>query len=315
AFYAVTLWRNDKQKDAKNIIESIRQFALVKPELGMYWDNLNAGSWYQPDKVAVTSFILQAFNEIDPRTAEIDQIRKWILLMKQSNDWGSSSLAADAVYSLLATGSEWLERNETPTITLGDKVVEFSKIDRYLGYCRKTVEATPGDILTIDRTGKSPAWGAVYCQFTAPMTQIEANAIDEMSITKEYYRYNPDGSTSPAEEFCVGDKVRVRTIIKNNKDLDFVTVVDERPSCFEPVDQKSGYRYADRAYYYQETKDALTNLFFNWLDKGTHIISYDVYVTAKGEFSAGIATGQCQYAPQITAHSAGKTIVVKDAVK
>ena len=120
-----------------------------------------------------------------------------------------------------------------------------------------------------------------------------------------------DGTLKPVAEFHVGDKIQVRTIIKANKDLEYVTVTDERASCFEPVDQISGYRYADHTYYYLETKDAATNLFFNYIGKGTKVISYDVYVTAQGEYNAGIATAQCQYAPQITAHSAGRAIVVK----
>jgi hypothetical protein len=136
AFYALTLNRNNYQKVAKDVVESIRQFSLNKPEMGMYWDKVQAG-WRYLDKVAVTSTILQAMNEVDPRTAEIDQVRKWILLMKQTNDWGSSSLAADAVYSLLSTGSKWLERNDAPTITIDGKPLEFDKVDTYLGYCRK----------------------------------------------------------------------------------------------------------------------------------------------------------------------------------
>ena len=310
AFYALTLNRNNYQSVAKNIVESIRQFALTKPETGMYWDNVQAG-WRYLDKVAVTSTILQAMNEVDPRTAEIDQVRKWILLMKQTNDWGSSSLAADAVYSLLSTGSKWLERNGTPTITIDGKPLEFNKVDSYLGYCRKEIPALSLATLNIERNGASPAWGAIYSQFKAEMSDIKEVSIYDLSIHKEFYAYNTDGSLRKVENFKVGDKIQVRTVIKNAKDLDFVTVKDERGSCFEPVDKLSGYRYADGCYYYLEIKDSETNIFFTSLDKGTHVISYDVYVTAPGKYNVGIATAQCQYAPQITAHSAGSIATVE----
>ena len=310
AFYALTLNRNNYQSVAKSIVESIRQFALTKPETGMYWDNVQAG-WRYLDKVAVTSTILQAMNEVDPRTAEIDQVRKWILLMKQTNDWGSSSLAADAVYSLLSTGSKWLERNGTPTITIDGKPLEFNKVDSYLGYCRKEIPALSLATLNIERNGVSPAWGAIYSQFKAEMSDIKEVSIYDLSIHKEFYAYNTDGSLRKVENFKVGDKIQVRTVIKNAKDLDFVTVKDERGSCFEPVDKLSGYRYADGCYYYLEIKDSETNIFFTSLDKGTHVISYDVYVTAPGKYNVGIATAQCQYAPQITAHSAGSIATVE----
>ena len=310
AFYAITLNRNNYQKVAKDIVESIRQYALNKPEMGMYWDNVQAG-WRYLDKVAVTSTILQALNEVDPRTQEIDQVRKWMLLMKQTNDWGSSSLAADAVYSLLATGSKWLERNDAPTITIDGKPLEFDKIDTYLGYCRKEIPATSLATLNIERHGASPAWGAIYSQFKAEMSTIDEVSIYDLSIHKEFYAYNTDGTLRRVENFKVGDKIQVRTVIKNAKDLDFVTVKDERGSCFEPVDKLSGYRYADQSYYYLEIKDSETNIFFSSLDKGTHVISYDVFVTAPGQYNVGIATAQCQYAPQITAHSAGSVATVE----
>ncbi len=312
AYYAMTLNRNGYQKTARTIIESIRQFAIVKPSLGMYWDNLQTGyGWWELDKVAYTSTILQAMNEVDPRQQEIDLIRKWMLLMKQSNDWGTYSLAADAVYSILSTGSQWLERNTTPSITVAGQPVNLDKMAQYVGYFRTTLPATTAGSVVIDRTGKGPAWGAVYSQFKAPMTQVKEQAIEEVSISKEYYVYAQDGSLHQATSFKVGDKVKVRVIIKTNKDMDFVTMTDERAACFEPVDQLSGYRSEDNTWFYQETKDTQTNVFINSLNKGTHIIGYDVWVTNPGEFTSGIATIQCQYAPQLTAHSAGKTIITE----
>ena len=311
AYYALALNRNGYHKEAARIVESLRQFALTKPELGMYWDNLQVG-WRYFDKVAITSTILQAFHEVGASTEEINQIRKWILLMKQSNDWGSSSLAADAVCALLSTGSQWLEQSEKPSITIDGEQVTFSHIDEYVGYCRKTIPVKSGATLKIQREGASPAWGAIYCQYSAPAAAIEQSSITEMSIRKEYFVYADDGSLTPVDnhQFHVGDKVQVRMVMKVNKDLDFVTVSDERGACFEPKDQTSGYRAMDGIYYFMETKDALTNLFFSALPKGTHIVSYDTYVTTEGTFSAGIATAQCQYAPQISAHSAGAKITV-----
>ena len=310
AFYAMALKRNGYDKTAGRIVESIRQHAINKPELGTYWDNLQT-DWRYFDKVAITSTILRAMNECDPKQDEIDNIRKWMLLMKQTNDWGGSSLAADAVYTLLTTGSTWLERNQTPVITIDGTPVEFDKIDSYVGYCRKQIPANSEGILRIQRNGNNPAWGAIYSQFTAKMDDIKQVSIDELSISKEFYVYQSDGTLRPTDKFRVGDRVQVRNVIKNNRDLDFVTIVDERPACAEPVDHFSGTRVADRSWYYLETKDSQTKIFFSDLQKGTHIISYDVFVNAEGEFSAGIASAQCQYAPQIAAHSGSRRLLVE----
>ena len=311
AWYALTLNRNGRQKTAAKIVESIRQFAITKPSTGMYWDNLQTGSgWWEYDKVAYTTTILRAMSEVDPRQDEIDQIRKWMLLMKQTNDWGSYSLAADAVNSLLSTGSQWLERNALPTIAIAGQPVNLDKMAEWLGYFRTTIDAATAGNVVIDRTGSGPAWGAIYTQYKSPMTEVKEKAIEEVSISKEYYVYAQDGSLHQATSFNVGDKVKVRVVIKVNKDMDYVTITDERASCFEPVDKLSGYRSEDRTWFYLETKDTQTNVFINNLSKGTHIIGYDVWVTNPGEFTSGIATIQSQYAPQMTAHSSGKMITV-----
>jgi len=166
-------------------------------------------------------------------------------------------------------------------------------------------------MFSINRQGPSPAWGAIYSQFHQQMTEIKEVAIEELSISKEYYVYAADGTLHPATTFKVGDKVQVRNVIKCVKDMDFVTLTDERASCFEPVNQLSGYHYAEGVGYYLETKDSKSNIFFSDLRKGTHVIYYDVWVTAPGTFTSGIATIQCQYAPQLAAHSAGKSLQVK----
>ncbi|MCF0205484.1 MAG: hypothetical protein HUK12_09475 [Muribaculaceae bacterium] len=312
AFYALALNRGGYPNVARNIMESVRQFAIVHPTRGMYWDNINLGSGRGFRKVTTTSFVLQAFKEISYRTNEIDQIRKWMLLEKQSNDWGGSSLAADAVYSLMLTGTNWTRKGEMPQIAIGGKTVEFDQMENYLGYGRRTISAsTSGESLVINRgQSQSPAWGSVYCQYKGKMTNIESAKTDDISIEKEYLRYDENGNLSKADTFRVGDKVQVRCIIHTGKSAQYLTLTDERASCFEPMDKVSDGKVQDGVYYYLEVKDSSTNSFFYQLEKGTFVVGYEVYVTMPGTFTSGIATIQSQYAPQITAHSAGTTITV-----
>ena len=137
------------------------------------------------------------------------------------------------------------------------------------------------------------------------MKDIQSSSIEELSISKEIRPYSNNS------DFNIGDKVQVRLTITNTRDIEYVTLSDERPACIEPLNQISGYHFEDGIGYYLETKDSKSNIFFNHLPKGTHVITYDAYVTNSGYFNSGVATIQCQYAPQITAHSAGTTISVK----
>ena len=311
AYFAVSMYRNGDPKTAHAIIESMRQYAITKPATGMYWDNLQLGWNRFFTKTALTATMLQAFAEIEPDCKDIDLIRKWMLLDKQANDWGNSSLASDAVYALLSSGSKWLGKQGKANIEIAGTKVENSEADQFLGYLKRTVDVDQanGATMTVNRLSKNPAWGAVYCQYAAPMAAIEAASVDELSIEKTTCVVDGNRITT-TDTMRVGDRIQTRFVIRTSRDLEFVTLNDERPACAEPVDQLSCYQYLDGVGYFMEIKNDATRLFFTYLPKGTHVITYDQHITAPGEYSVGIATIQSQYAPQITAHSAGRTIKV-----
>ena len=308
AFYAITLERGGMHKQALPVVQSIREFALTDAVRGMYWDSYIRG-WYTPSQVAVTSTVLQALHAVDPKADELDLVRKWMLLSKQTTDWGGGSLAADATFALLSTGSQWLDRAQSPVITLDGQPVTMDRFDAYMGYCRKSVEAHSGSQLAIERSGANPAWGAVYWQYSQPMSEVQPAATQDISIHKDVYVLTPSGKPHESE-LRVGDKVQVRLTITCDRDIDYLTLIDERASCFEPVDRTSGYRYSDGVGQYRETRDAGTNIFIQHLTKGTHVITYDVFATAPGRFSSGVATIQCQQAPEVTAHSEGNILYI-----
>jgi len=110
----------------------------------------------------------------------------------------------------------------------------------------------------------------------------------------------------------VGDKVIVRLTVRNDRDLEFVHLKDMRAAAFEPVDQVSGLRWQNGAPYYQTSKDASTNFYFDQLPRGTRVFEYAVFVNRAGSYANGITTIQCMYAPEFTSHTAGMRIIVKE---
>ncbi|MGN1245819.1 MAG: alpha-2-macroglobulin family protein, partial [Muribaculaceae bacterium] len=108
AYFAMALHRNGDKATPAKILRSLREFSITKPETGMYWDNLRIGWDCFFSKTAITTTMLSAFSEIEPQSPDIDLIRKWVLLDKQANDWGSSSMASAAINAILSSGSKWL---------------------------------------------------------------------------------------------------------------------------------------------------------------------------------------------------------------
>jgi len=312
AYAALTLYRSGETREARNITESLRQYSTTQPDGSLYWDNLAQRYDRTGSNIAATALLLRTFHEIQPGTETIDRIRQWLLLEKQTSDWGGSTQAAEAVHALLTTSTPWLG-TDTAAIFLNGEPVTASETEKYSGYIRRTLAPAPKgeSVLRVNRPNEAPAWGGVYCQYPAPMKNIKPARTGQLSVEKELYVYKKNGELARAKTLRKGDKVQVRCIIKNTRDLEYVTLHDERAACLEPADRLSGYKAQDNIYYYQETKDEATNLFFDRLPKGTHLISYDLHVTAPGSYQAGIATVQCQYAPSETAHSAGFSVDVK----
>ncbi len=86
---------------------------------------------------------------------------------------------------------------------------------------------------------------------------------------------------------------------------------DMRAAGFEPVDVLSEYKWQEGLGYYQSTRDAATNFFFDRLPKGNYVFEYDLRANVKGDFSNGIATIQCMYAPEFSSQSEGIRVGIK----
>ena len=49
----------------------------------------------------------------------------------------------------------------------------------------------------------------------------------------------------------------------------------------------------------------------DYLPKGTYVFEYPLRVNMSGDFSNGITSIQCMYAPEFTSHSEGIRVLVK----
>ena len=306
---AILLANCDKKKTAAAIVESLRQYTVKTENRGIYWD-------VNGNKVNIAANALQAFNKVNSEDKDIDRIRLWLLQQKETQNWGTSANACDAVYAVLTTGSSWVNsERKAPEIKVGNIKIDTKTTDCYFGYIKRSFDfgTLKGNKLSVKRYGDNPAWGAVYCQYNAPMQEIQKQSATDIQVNKEFYLYNEAGKLvgKPANAFKVGDRVQVRITVKTARDLDFVALTDDRAACFEPVDQLPVYDWKEGIRSYRETRDSATNIFISYLPKGSYVITYDVFVNNVGIYNSGIATAQCQYAPQIVSHSNGTVITAE----
>ncbi len=314
AVAAVILNNHQYKTTAKEILRSLREYSQSTPSHGRWWpsmDNCPTG------KIGATATALDAFNAIEPNCNEIDQIRQWLILQKEANDWGTSVTTSNVIASILNTGTQWTRNAQGCVITLGGNEITPNNIEKVTGYFRSDISSmNPSKArLTIDKAGSYPSWGAIYCQYHENMGVVEPASSEAISIAKQIYRQVPTAEGEKwvvADSLTTGDRVKVELIIKATRDIDYATIIDERAACFEPVEQLPAPIFTEGIYFYRENRDAATNIFVTHLPKGTYMLSYELFVNNAGEYSSGIASIQSQYAPQITAHSAGNIITIKN---
>ncbi len=315
AIAALILRKHNYKTVSRDIIASLREFAVSTPEKGMWWPSLDDMTAWSMGKVGATSLILDAFNAVEPGCRDIDLIRQWLILQKEAKDWGTSVTTSDVIASLLTSGSKWTVPASPAIIKIGNTRVEPENIDRLLGYFRRDVSSLhPSQAtLSIEKSGTTPSWGAVYCQFKGEMTEIKAASCAEVSIDKQLYK-RVNGSAGvewvAADSITTGDIVQVNLTITVNRDMDYVAIIDQRGACFQPVEQLPQPILSEGIYFYRENRDASTNIFVTRLPKGVYRLSYELYANNAGTFASGIATLQSQYAPSLSAHSSGRLIKI-----
>lgn len=312
---AVTLeFRMGNRKLAGDILESLRQFACVSKEKGMWFDNLR-GVWSAWNPLITTAQALEAYSEVSPENKNVDLLRQWLLMSKQTQDWGDMQGTAEVVYAILSTGSDWTEPSQNAVVKIGNNEINVPKRAKLTDSFTITLDnkELKKDDIIIEKHSAGPAWGGVVLQTVMPILNVKADIIPELSIEKNVYAITEGsaGTEVRNDNFKVGDRVRITLTITCDRDMNYVALMDSRSACLEPAEQLSGYMASDGVWFYRETRNEGTNLFIPFLSKGTHVISYECFVDRAGTYSLGIASIQSQYAPTLAAHSSGKEIIVE----
>jgi uncharacterized protein YfaS (alpha-2-macroglobulin family) len=210
----------------------------------------------------------------------------------------------------------------TTQVSLGGQPIEnrVTKTEAITGYQKVTYSAAEikpeMGVVQITKQGNGPAWGALYWQHFEPLDRVMPGSAG-LSVQKTLYvqHDSPNGPlitpVTAQTSLKPGDLIKVRLILKTDRAMEYVHLKDSRASGFEPVAALSGYKYQNGLGYYEAPRDASTDFFMSYLPVGTHVFEYDLRVAQTGDFAAGVATVQCFYAPEFSAHSAGERVRVK----
>ncbi|MGB3151099.1 MAG: carboxypeptidase-like regulatory domain-containing protein [Maribacter sp.] len=321
---ALILHRNQDNQTSNKIMRSLKENSIVSDEMGMYW-NENTSSWYwHQAPIETQALLIEAFSEIENDMITIDNLKIWLLKNKQTNQWKTTKATTEAVYALLLQGSNWLSVTNAVDVLVGGAEIDLSKLQNVkveagTGYFKtawdsQEIQPKMSEV-QISKKGEGIAWGALYWQYFEDLDKITF-AETPLKLKKKLFLKK---NTATGEEITeikaetnlsVGDLVRVRIELKSDRDMEFIHMKDMRAAGFEPINVISKYKWQDGLGYYESTKDASTNFFFDYLPKGVYVFEYDVRVNNAGDFSNGITTIQSMYAPEFSSHSEGVRVSV-----
>ena len=321
---SLALHRYDEQTLATEIINSLRENAMFSEEMGMYWKDMNYGYYWYQAPIETQALLIEAFDEVANDSKSVEEMKIWLLKQKQTQDWKTTKATTEACYALLLRGTDLLASDELVEISLGDMKVDPKKMDDVkieagTGYFKTSwskgeIKPEWGNV-TVTKKDEGVAWGALYWQYFEQLDKITPHETP-LQINKKLFLEKPSDSgpvmtpVTSKTKLKPGDKIKVRIELRVDREMEYVHMKDMRASGLEPVNVISRYKYQDGLGYYESTRDAATNFFFDHLPKGTYVFEYPLRVTHEGDFSNGITTIQCMYAPEFTSHSEGIRVQV-----
>ena len=302
AYDVLILAGNGRRSEAANVLASIREFGVVKPGMGLCFPSVNDIRGY--------ATIIQAYATMKARATEIDAMRQWVIVQAQANDDLGAYNPDYVIAAVLMTGSNWTYVPVSQNVTVNGKSLAIGKVESATGYFAQRLEGSGKFKITVTPNGVTPSYGSVVTIDRRPMASVEARPGRDLSIDKRVL-VERDGEWVETNDFALGERVRVQLTLVARRNLEYVSIDDERPACFEPVEQLPGYVWGGGLGFYRENLDASTRLFIGYLPQGTYHLTYDMTASLSGTFISGIATLQSQYAPELTAHSGAARIEVK----
>ncbi|GAB4491453.1 MAG: alpha-2-macroglobulin family protein [Raineya sp.] len=313
----------DKQTP-QAMIKSFTEKSLSNEEFGMYWKQERSWWWYHAS-IETQALMIEVYDEVGKNQKAVEDLKVWLLKQKQTQDWKTTRATAEACYALLRRGSDALASEQLVEVSVGGEVVRPSeatetKVEAGTGYFKtawgaEQVRPEMGNI-KVTKKDDGVAWGAVYWQYFEQLDKITF-AETPISIKKQLFLEKDSDKGKilvPITEknpIKVGDLVKVRVEIRVDREMEYVHLKDMRAAGFEPTNVLSGYRYQDGMWYYESTRDMATNFFISYLRKGTYVFEYPLRASLKGDYSNGITTIQCMYAPEFTSHSAGIRVKIE----
>jgi uncharacterized protein YfaS (alpha-2-macroglobulin family) len=303
----------DQHGDADSrdrIVGFIEQYLEHDPVLGTYWlRTADTGWWYwYNDPIETIAWYLKLLNRIEPRSAKTAGVVRYLMQNRMYGDhWKSTRDTAICIEALC----EYAVNNHTEPgtadyrILLNGNPLPNSQSGRY-----ETTELVAGEnTVLVQASGRVPVFFDATWQYYTRKDPISSEQCDLVSVSRTYYRENPDPDKQenvpihPGDVVKAGETIEVELTFEAGQSLEYLLAQDFKPAGFECVESLSGYTYGNGLGCYREFHDERISFYINRLQKGTSTISYRMRAEHAGTMSAMPATVELMYEPRQAANT------------
>ena len=331
---------SDRPTEAKLVLENLEDFAeFDKTNETCHWSS--GGSWWYwyGDEIEANAFVLAAFSAIKPDAALVEPLAKWLIANRSGNQWKSTRDTAYAVSALAAymrTSGE-LDPDFDAVVSYAGREIARVHVDKANMFAFANRYELRGDAvlsgahpLVVEKRGKGRLYAMARATFFSQEEKIRG-AGHEITIARSYARVTPFEETVERDgkqvkerrwkkepladmaQVAAGDEIEVKLTITAANHYEYVLIEDPKASGFEPVELRSGGRYAAGLCSNMELRDEKVVFFVTWFQQGSHELTYRVRAESPGTLAAMPARAVAMYAPKLGGISDSFRIKVADA--
>jgi hypothetical protein len=339
---ALSLHNRHEQKKATALLGEILSAVKVDKTRGLAWlptSRSGGMRWYNCD-IEANAWLLRALVAIDPKNPLASQIANWLVANRSHGSyWRSTRDTAQAVQAL----AEYMRiaKEETGEFSLGVDLDGQPVAETRVGW-KKPFAATSR--VVIDGKELKPGrhrvtltkkqGGPLYYSITANYFDRSERTVQNghgIHVERHYFRRaQPTAATAGTQSQAVrpslprrvsltddetvriGETLEVELTISSDDDYDYLAFEDPKPAGFEPVELHSGYAWGNGICANVELRDEKIVFFSQRINRGRHMLSYQLRAETPGSFQARPTHAFDMYNPEIQAHSRSTRLNIHD---
>ncbi len=344
AILAIALHRSEMFEESGTLIKELEKSAQLGSTLA-YWKGQGKYSWTD-NPVETTSFVIQAFLEIDRNNPLVEKGVRYLAVSRRGNRWNSTKDTAMAVLAILEYVKQTGEMTPEFTATLwfnNNTIGEYNMTKKNISSGGVNVKIPVDMIRTgenkirIAKIGPGRVYGSYALSYFSP-ENLEKSMNNGIKVTRKYYLVQPLDTREKAMnktdlekqynvvvrgedklvplkdvtkiELKPQDIIEVELSVESAGGNEYVMIEDFKPAGCEAVKEES--EYWNWWYSHREYRDEKVAFFATDFPGGEQTFRYRLRAETPGRFTVLPARAELMYFPDLGGRSAEAHFTIKE---